>query len=257
MVTSRSLGGGFLADAPGLGKTVEFLAFLVVERQLSFLRAEVSNSASKGSSRRHPGLTADENHLNNGMHEAQDICPSMRRRPGWIKCPCMKSSPASRFEAIPGVRIAIVPEPLMTNWRKEWYEHVDVKSKELGMRLLIAHKGSVGNATTEEKGDHALNINILKATFSKGEIPDKAKPNQEKFFVLTTVLGYQTWINNFAYQNKSGLRNSLRLKRGDDGKRYQIEFGIACADECHEKYRVGDGTGVTLVKLPGRKVGHL
>ncbi len=37
IITSRHLGGGFLADDMGLGKTLSFLPYIVVELQLSVL----------------------------------------------------------------------------------------------------------------------------------------------------------------------------------------------------------------------------
>jgi len=187
------MGGGFVADSPGLGKTLEFLAFLVVERQLSILKAELAQSLSKGTSKIHPGLTADEKHLNEQPHGVHDTCPSAEKRPGWITCPCMKSSPACRLDPIPGVRLAVVPEALVTNWRKEWETHIDVGSKEIDMRLLIAHQGSQVNAKIKEMAYDPGNVNVLKASFSRNnDIQDTARAGQEKFLVLTTPTAYET-----------------------------------------------------------------
>lgn len=192
MVTSRSMGGGFVADAPGLGKTLEFMALLVVERQLCILKAELAESLSKGNSKKNIGLTADGKHLNDEPHQSLDICPSLKMRPGWIKCPCMKSSPAYRLDPIPGVRLAVVPEALMTNWRKEWDTHIDLDS-ELDMRLLLAHQGSQVNSKIKEMAYDPGNVNMLKASFPRNnDTQNNARAGQERFLVLTTAVAYET-----------------------------------------------------------------
>jgi len=64
---------------------------------------------------------------------------------------------------------------------------------------------------------------------------------------------FSRWIQNFQHK-RSGSTIANNLKRSNDGKKSQIAFGIACADECHESFRIGKGSGGILAKLPGKKV---
>lgn len=74
MKRSRYCGGGFVADDPGLGKTVTFLAYIVVERQLTCLWHEVNISRAK----------KDGKHLLPDQQHDNDACPSEERLSLWI-----------------------------------------------------------------------------------------------------------------------------------------------------------------------------
>ena len=126
MMTSRKLGGGFVADGMGLGKTLSFLAFFVAERQLAYLWQEVDHSRK----------ARDGKHLREDEHMEGDICPT-RSKTGWISCPCASSSPTSTMLPKPGVRLACVPEKLVRSWWAEWKRHVDVISDQGALGLNI------------------------------------------------------------------------------------------------------------------------
>lgn len=210
MITSRTCGGGFMADSPGLGKTLTFLSLLVVERQLCRLWREVNRSRE----------TKDGRHLPLKGQLANDVCPTLEDRPGWIACPCAFSSPTSQMPAREGVRIAIVPASLISNWRAEWKKHIDPNSN-VTMKLLIAHKGSV--AACKEINEMADNhYNRTSLTYRTGE---------ENVLVLTTAQGYDAWNHKFEEQHG---------------------YGIACADEAHEDYKIDKGRAGVLGRLPGR-----
>jgi hypothetical protein len=243
MVNSRRVGGGFVADTPGLGKTLTFLALLVVERQLAVLRKEVDDSRVAGTTEAH--LPFKQN--------AMDVCPSQASRPGWIACPCAFSNPTSQWSPKVGVRIAILPESLMSNWRAQWKEHIDTKELKLGMKLLLAHAASVADrADIAEMADFHENVSLLRANKVKAR-PDAAKANQERFLVLTTAAAYDAWISKFKYSGKSLDLNVRRSKNESSvfATKYNIQFGIACADECHEDYIIGKGRAGVLARLPG------
>lgn len=128
MMTSRRLGGGFLADSMGLGKTLSFLAFFVLERQLCILWDTVIKSRKAN----------DGEHLLEDQQAKNDVCPTARQK-GWIICPCASSSPTSRMPPKKGVRLACVPGELVKSWWGEWKKHVDDKSA-LGLKLGMCTK---------------------------------------------------------------------------------------------------------------------
>jgi len=226
MQNSRSNGGGFLADSPGLGKTITFLALLVAERQLAILKAEVKKSRE----------TKDGQHLIPRQFTGE-VCPTLDQRPGWILCPCMATSPAYGWDAKSGIRLALLPTPLMSNWRKSWEKAIDTNYAILAMRLYVAHP-QLSDVSINQKADFPANINLLKSK----------KANQEGFLVLATNETYPTWIANF----KIPRHTSLNLGRKGIGQDLNIIFGIACADECHEDYnRSKGGRAGIMTELPG------
>jgi hypothetical protein len=248
MLNSRRVGGGFVADTPGLGKTLMFLSLIVVERQLSILWDQV-NQSRKAKDGKHLYLTGQL---------PGDECPSQNERPGWIACPCAFSNPTSQMPAQPGVRIAIVPASLMSNWRAEWKKSIDPTCKDLDMRLLLAHEGSVADqATTSQMANWPANIVALRAN-KIVKAQDSARENQERFLVLTTAQSYDGWIEKFKYGGPRSnvvtlelilLRNKYAWVKG--GFKYNIQFGIACADESHEEHIIDKGRAGVLARLPG------
>lgn len=124
MMTSRMVGGGFVADTMGLGKTLSFLAFFVVERQLSCLWRAVEDSRN----------AKDGKHLREDQQHEGDSCPSGTAA-GWISCPCASSNPTSWMRLKPGVRLACVPDNLVRNWWAEWKRHVDTSQTILGLTI--------------------------------------------------------------------------------------------------------------------------
>lgn len=245
MLNSRRFGGGFVADTPGLGKTFVFLSLIVVERQLCILWDEVNQSRK----------TKDGKHLPLTGQLADDVCPSRNDRPGWIACPCVFSNPTSQMPAQPGVRIAIVPTSLMSNWRVEWRKAIDTTCEDLDMRLLLAHEGSVADrAEMNEMAIWPANITALRADKVE-KAPDSAKANQDRFLVLTTAQSYDAWIERFKYGGQRVMvqeLNVLRTKYGwTSGFKQNIQFGIACVDESHEEYNIEKGRGGVLGRLPG------
>jgi hypothetical protein len=258
MKTSREVGGGIVADTPGLGKTLISLALIVVERQLCMMWDDVVKSRENN----------DGNHL---QQNEPGVCPTakLEERKGWIACPCASSSPASRMPKKMGVRIAVVPASLMSNWRKNWAAHVDSSNTKLGMRLLLAHTESYNNALTAEVATNPMNLTFLRAEI-KHRAPDAARGAQDRFLVLTTPQSYDSFIGIFAYRTipKQGGKgpkekvqtlqefvdkrsNTSKLHWHKGGQKFKISFGIGIVDECHDPYkRTAGGPGV-LARLPG------
>ncbi|KAH8592808.1 hypothetical protein B0O99DRAFT_674250 [Bisporella sp. PMI_857] len=260
MSTSRSSGGGFMADAPGLGKTLVFLAFIVVEHQLSLLHEDVKKSIATGVNPDRDWETADKRHRTPDNQSPDSDCPSSNERPGWIRCPCLRSSPAFRMEPHRGVRLALVPTTLMANWRKQWAENIDLDIIGLDMRLLLAHPGGAENAKRHELAEFPDNIAALKSgTSNLGEkVPDTAFMHQERFLVLATSQGYESWISKFKSTREDILArrrtSNFRLPFGHkDEPKFNINIGIACVDEFHEDFRVGERRIDILARLPGNE----
>ena len=250
IINSRKFGGGFVADMPGLGKTLVFLSLLIVERQLCLLWGEVNDSRR----------TKDGKHLPIAGQVATDVCPSQKERPGWIACPCAFSNPTSQIPPQPGVRIVIVPASLLSNWRAEWSKNIDIARKDLDMSILLAHEGSVaGHGDMAQMADLPANITMLRANKVQ-KAPDSAKANQERFLVLTTAQSYDAWVERFKY---GGTRSHVMVLEPSllknkyiwtTGYKYNIQFGIACVDESHEEYNIEKGGAGVLARLPGNPI---
>jgi hypothetical protein len=248
MIQARNAGGGIVADSPGLGKTLTFLAMLVAERQLSILWQDVHLNREIESGKHLPY---------EGQREG-DVCPyfSRRPRPGWILCPCQNSGPTSKMYVNYGVRLVLVPAPLIANWRKQWAQHIDHTNTMLDMRVLIASQDP--DIERFQLASSATNINSLKAT-EEERGPDKAKSGQERFLVLATAQSYDSWIEKFRrggpgtdVENLTQAGpNSSRVVWTPGQYKYRIQFGIACADESHEDVHSSEGRVSILARVPG------
>ncbi|TAQ91345.1 hypothetical protein B7494_g362 [Chlorociboria aeruginascens] len=248
MHTSRTVGGGFLADEMGLGKTLTFLAYIVVERQLSVLWSEVTKSRREDNGK----------HLQVNQHKSGDECPSPRKS-GWIGCPCASSNPASKMAPKPGARLAIVPPGLVSSWRQDWKAHVDLSEATLNMRLLIAHQSTlIGAPEVTEDAYRAVNSRKLAASRKRdkdGYVYIKAKPDQEKFLVLSTQDSFPSWVRGHYEFKADKVREVGKDENGKTTKNVamlSVIFGIAAADECHGDYQKNKGRSKILAGLPGR-----
>jgi SNF2 family DNA or RNA helicase len=250
MKTSRAVGGGFVADEMGLGKTLSFLAYIVAERQLSWLWQDVEAARAID----HP------RHLKETGQYPGARCPSRDERRGWITCPCASSSPTSQWPAKGGVRLACVPQSLIPTWAKQWNEHVNEREVNLGMRLVIAHDSSnsipapgFGNVDAR----HARNIKELSAkrnifdSKASAYLDDTAKPNQDRYLVLTTTQSYKKWVKRFEYTGQFvSSVNSAEKLTWVNGKGRGIVFGLAMIDECHEEFSKEKGHAGVLSNIP-------
>lgn len=250
MKTSRAVGGGFVADEMGLGKTLSFFAYIVAERQLSWLWQDVEAARAIG----HP------RHLKETGQYPRARCPSRDERRGWIACPCVSSSPTSKWSAKGGVRLACVPQSLIPTWAKQWNEHVNEREGNLGMRLVIAHGSSnpipapgFGNVDAR----HARNIKELSAkrnifdSKASAYLDDTAKPNQDRYLVLTATQSYKKWVKRFEYTGQfvSSVSSAEKLT-WVNGKGRGIVFGLAMIDECHEEFFKEKGHAGVLSNIP-------
>jgi SNF2 family DNA or RNA helicase len=250
MKTSRAVGGGFVADEMGLGKTLSFLAYIVAERQLSWLWQDVEAARAID----HP------RHLKETGQYPGARCPSRDERRGWITCPCASSSPTSQWPAKGGVRLACVPQSLIPTWAKQWNEHVNEREVKLGMRLVIAHDSSnsipapgFGNVDAR----HARNIKELSAkrnifdSKASAYLDDTAKPNQDRYFVLATTQSYKKWVKRFEFTGQFvSSVNSAEKLTWVNGKGRGIVFGLAMIDECHEEFSKEKGHAGVLSNIP-------
>lgn len=132
---------------------------------------------------------------------------------------------------------------------------MDLTEKELDMQLLIT--GNIDNVPQSELADLATNISQLRANKQRRG-NDLAIPGQERFMVLATAQTYDPWIAKLRYGGPGTLvetaqnnGKSDRLVWRPGGYKYQIQFGIACADECHEDHHVEQGRARILARLPG------
>ena len=246
MITSREMGGGFLADAMGLGKTLSFIAYMVVERQLSVLWMEVNNSREK----------KDGRHLPDGADE-EAKCPGKQRPEGWIACPCEPSSPTSKLMYKEGLRMACVPTDLVGSWFGQWKAHVDTSDVELGLRIVVDHPASFDNMKVEDASRSSNLKTIERCRATKYANPmnrrdlngdDTAKPYQDGILVLTTQIQAPLWIKKFEAQGR--VRDDKKLGEWKTGRRIQLVFGIAMIDECHEDYLRNSGRNRVLFNLP-------
>lgn len=253
MAKSRLFGGGFLADDPGLGKTLTYLAYIVVERQLSWLWNDVVESREKD----------DGRHLQEGSLQA---CPSAARFQNWIACPCSSYNPASKMVPKPGVRLAVVPDSLVESWKRAFGQYV-VTDNVLEMRLVVA---SPNNNPPSSSGlnvldsRHPTSIRALKADRNKRDSKgrhddDTPHTGQERCLVITTAYYFKTWIKSFEYKATFASYDRNGAETWIKGVNPGIVFGIAMIDEYHEEGHWAKGTGRSgvLADLPKLNQPHL
>lgn len=220
MKQSRFTHGGFLSDTPGLGKTFTFLAWLVVERQLAVLHEEVRVSRQK----------------NDGRHNQVDkypfgpACPTQGERPNWIVCPCSQFAITAPLQPKHGARLALVPSNLVTNWKSEWYNCIDMDHQNLlDMRLIVVHAQI---KDSRESGWIPANLNRLKAnsTGRNSKIPGAVLKGQEGYLVVASKDDFLKWTKEYF------LTPNYKSVGGEDRYRpeWNINFGIACWDEFHQ-----------------------
>jgi hypothetical protein len=254
MYTSRRLGGGIVGDEMGLGKSLSFLAYIVVERQLAFLWDDIEKSR-KGTDGKPDGRHLSLSVAPNTFFR----CPSEDSRgPGWITCPCLPQSATHEMKPMPGCRLAIVPPTLIQQWHKQWNDHIDEDQKQLSMRIAIAKAGlfDPNERTDINDAKHAKNISLLGAQRMlkseggpQGSGPDQSRPGMERVLLLTTAKDYKSWVvKTFSYDGYVE-KLSGRKREWVKGKKHGIVFGIAMIDECHEDYLKGKGRPEILAQL--------
>ena len=243
MITSRELGGGFLADDMGLGKTLSFLAYFVTERQLSVLHREVSKSR----------YLQDGKHLFEGQ---SGECPSPSKA-GWIACPCSSTSPTSRMAPQPGLRMACVPQGLVGQWWAQWKTHVDITNNELALKIVVDHPATFNNinitiADRLASGETAQNITRMQAEKhirgKDGNGNDRPKEYHEGYLLLTTKETYPKFAKKF--ETNGQVRDPKKGGEWKSGTRSCLIFGIGMIDESHEEYFKNKGRAQILTNLP-------
>ena len=249
MKKSRQVGGGFVGDEMGLGKTLSFLAYLVAERQLAWLWNQVQLSRS--------------NAVDDGKHHKLDNdprpCPTEEERPYWISCPCSASNPTSQMKLKPGVRVAVVPAPLILTWVSEWDKHIDVTDKRLEMRLAVAHpplfaSGAI-SASALRNAKTRVSYQRMRATRVTTDIRmkcahDEAPPGQERVLLLTTAQSFKSTIKDYEYETEIQITRDKR-NTTKKIKNAGIVFGIAMIDEVHEtRPRKGESKAGILAEVP-------
>ncbi|EPE33324.1 P-loop containing nucleoside triphosphate hydrolase [Glarea lozoyensis ATCC 20868] len=232
MRKSREVGGGFVGDEMGLGKTLSFLAYMVVERQLAWLWNQIHLSRTK--------LIDDGKH-----HKTENDprpCPSEGERPYWISCPCSTSNVTSQMKPKPGVRVALVPQPLVFTWMAEWDKHIDTSEKRLEMKLAVAHPPAfelgggaasvILDARTPTSRDR-MKAGRVFSDIKKKCAHDEPLLGQERILLLTTAQGFKSAIKHYEYETEIQItkdKKSTTKKVKNAG----IVFGIAMVDEIHE-----------------------
>ena len=242
MITSRQLGGGILADDMGLGKTLSFLAYIVVERQLSVLHREVAKSRAAN----------DGAHLLEGQ---PGECPSPYKS-GWIACPCSTTSPSSKMNLQPGLRMACVPQGLVGQWWGQWKTHIDVTESELAMKIVIDHPATFNNIniTITDRlccGETAQNMTRMQAERYRarnGKGDDRPKDYHDGYLLLTSKETYSKFAKKF--ENNGQIHDAKKHGEWKSGTRSCLIFGIAMIDESHEEYFKNKGRAQILTNLP-------
>lgn len=231
MVNARRAGGGFLADDPGLGKTLSFFAYIVVERQLSILWRDVEDSRAKN----------DGRHLQTSQQQNNALCPS-KPKPNWIACPCSTASPTALMPYQQGIRLALVPSALVGTWWKQWDEHVDVKDDILGMRIVVDSVGltkapGLSTEQMQRSSHHPTNRNRMRATVTAGKDKkedDKPKPYHEGYLLLSTKEAFPELLKTFKTEG-GWVRHDKIPGEWVRGTRISLIIGIAAIDESHEE----------------------
>ena len=117
--------GGFLADEQGLGKTLECIALILVNRLLQLAHRRVRRSRE----------AQDGKHLPAGPQERNAVCPTQDLYS--IQCPCVNSSISSSLNPVFGPNLIFAPPALVGNWINEFNQYM---VKDNGLVLVSAHK---------------------------------------------------------------------------------------------------------------------
>jgi hypothetical protein len=150
--TERHLGGGFLSDEQGLGKTSEAIGLCIVQRILENAIAQVEADRASGGSRAQNHLP-DPSTNHKQMENAK--CPSEERNdPQFaIACPCAENSPSQvlcdGFHRRKGPVLVLAPASLLGVWKAEFDALYSTGSLPLDMTIIVRHTNYV--ATTAEK----------------------------------------------------------------------------------------------------------
>lgn len=239
----------------GLGKTLSFFAYIVVERQLAFLWDDVEKSRRDN----------DRRHFRDDQQGGDfRTCPTEKTRgEGWIVCPCVGLNVTAHMPPKRGNRLAIVPPALVTQWILQWNEHIDVEEKHIGMRLIVAHHPSfaVDSRVAILDARHNSNITALKskrdarymniASQPSGSGDDYPQRMSERILMITTAHEYRTWVEKtFEYEGlKAKIFSDGRAEWNLKERRPGVIWGIVCVDECHDDYLRGKGAPAVIAGL--------
>ena len=209
-----SVGGGFLSDKMGYGKSAETLMHIVLNRLLDVAWSEVRDSRRERDGRHNPRNAA-----------AGSPCPSADTTTGRSKwcfpCPCTAGITAT-MQPPPGPVLILAPATLVSNWKTEWAKHIDPNNKLLNMRLLVNQSMTKGEALALQQ------MTPNAEEFRKGTHASLLKPRENKDGVL---FGTPHAHNIVVLMSKQSLAS--RLTPSDSGLSNTL-WSLIAIDEFHD-----------------------
>ena len=218
------LDGGFLADDPGLGKTVCIVGLIALMRWLWIAYDDMTTS--------HNGLAPSVigRHLRPGTVETPQSehvkCPTQHL---WgVQCPCVESGVAHKIMkgVLPRGPTFIVPPPKAVGvWRDELVRFLD-PSSSLKIEVFIYHSTHTKHFPRER--------------YSELQCADdgKAPKNSEKFVFISTSKSFQQQLlRAFAKPYWYVPDGRKKPKRGNDLP--GLAWGLLVRDELHKEHSVG------------------
>ena len=173
------IGGVFLSNLTGFGKTTETIVLLATEVSLNNAFKEVRDAQDK----------EEEGHLPADSEDDYGACPSMESGVWRYKfpCPCAPSNVTAEFKPREGPMLIVVPASLMFNWAKEIQATLN---GELGIEVFLAFR-----LTRAQKGQFGQLSEANRERF-RGEVDGsgvlRAKKGQSKLWIITTPESYRT-----------------------------------------------------------------
>lgn len=221
--------GAILAEEMGLGKTLETIIVLWIQRLKNLNAVAISRYRDTGQGPEH--LPKD--------NEDPDVkCPSQAHLP--ILCGCVKNSPTATFEVQYGINLILVPGKLVKNWVNEWREAWDpVYWKVLKFTLWVGHREpSLREYVPSYKQVEHYWVN------SKTEVPTV---DAQCLVFITTPDSFDNHVmKKFTEIERKEVevpnRKRLQVVKHEHNRLF---VGFIAVDEYHE--RKGAGTG--LIKL--------
>lgn len=225
--------GAIIAEEMGLGKTMEALILIWIQRLKNMNAVSIFKWRRTGEG---------TEHLPEEKKDPDAKCPSQAKLP--ILCGCVKNSPTATFEVQRGINIVIVPGKLVPNWVNEWRETWDPNFfKVLKLDLWVGHR-------ERSLQDLVPTAEEVKKYWVDNEM---GKPDMD-----AQCITFLTTPDSFEGHVQKKFTETRRYLEVPEGKKRavcnidvfnRLVAGLAIVDEYHERKRASTGLIQLLISM--------